>query len=79
MRIVSFIRKTAGGRHAWYETDEGFRIRKPLEVMNILTPEERVSGIIPQKDGQAMTPKAPQVGWWVRLKSWFKKLWKSKK
>lgn len=33
MKILNQIKITAGRRHAWYETDLGLPIRKPLGVI----------------------------------------------
>lgn len=70
MNILSLKRKTPGGYHAWYETDLGFDVRKPIgdyigqvksfgkEIDSFFTPRIRME---------------KKRGWFRRLIDW---LWR---
>ena len=75
MRILSQIKLcSAVGRHAWYETDLGFRVRKPVGFKNDYRFNHKAlvkSESLPKK-----------VSWLCRLFdwlfSWYKEIIKSK-
>lgn len=62
MKILSQVKITAGRAHAWYETDLGFPIRKPL-------------GAVKRAPIIDYVPLRPSKPWWKRLWEWIKRLW----
>lgn len=42
MRFIELISVTAGGQHAWYKTDIGITVRKPLGQRIYTYPEVRL-------------------------------------
>lgn len=42
MNLIKLLKITAGGRHAWYATDKGFSVRKPLgAAVSFVSPENK--------------------------------------
>lgn len=61
MRILGRNRVTAGKRHAWYDTDMSFPVRKPIQVEV-------------QTNGFAATEYLTEIktSWWSRFVMWIK-------
>lgn len=78
MRILRYIRTTAGGRHAWYEAEQGgtrTNIRKPVGAVNFDVPE----GLDLKKTDETLD-KITEIAdekwlWWEHFKAIFRKLW----
>ena len=89
--LKNLIRITAGGRHAWYETTDGFNVKKPLgaegtgrlgyvEIGYRETEKgpELLEVSMPSGVTEAMIEK--EMGemipsWWQKVVVWFKRLW----
>lgn len=75
---MEFIKKTAGGKHAWYMTDKGYKVRKPLGVVNSALGEDLdkanvedfVEDFIVDKEMVEKFNKRVKKSLWTRIKEW---------
>ncbi len=68
MKIGKLMKITSGKNHAWYETDLGYQIRKPLGV--IRRPFAEIERIPLPQEIEAAKP------WWRRIIEFFRGLWR---
>ncbi len=62
MKIYNLIKITAGGHHAWYDSDLGFPIRKPF-----------IREVLESEPEQILQPKI-YIPWWRRLWNFIKSI-----
>lgn len=69
MKILAVDKICPGKRHAWYETDLGFLVRKPVSTPIHKFPSFHMPDIkIPNE-------KIEKIGWWKSFVNWLKNLW----
>lgn len=82
MRIISFIKTTSGGRHAWYEAEQRgqiFKIRKPLGIVDLYQPPEKeklpeqVKSTIYKDLTNTYVPARARRTIWQRFIDWIKR------
>lgn len=70
MRIISLKKICPGRRHAWYETDLGFDVRKPIgQKLNFLSDIFKVNTPFELKEVKVNIEKK---SWFRRLIEWIK-------
>lgn len=82
MRITRLIKITAGRCHGWYETDQGFNVRKPLGSVDAgigvygarASPASESSGMDEAKGDLSSHPA--QKSRWQRFKEWIIKMYR---
>lgn len=71
MRIISLGRICSGKRHAWYETNMGFKIRKPIgDYINNISYRFEFPKI-KEENGKEL-PIVKNKGWFKRLIDWIR-------
>ena len=66
MKITKLIRKTSGGHHGWYETDQGYNVRKPLGLIYNQEVEKKIENNL-ERSYPVVTIK---TSWWKKLLNW---------
>lgn len=67
---LEFIRQTSGKRHAWYKTDQGFLVRKPLTDAEAES-FERITEVVHEEIKRVIKKRSI----WQKIRDFFKRLY----